>query len=73
MGYEIITRKILSKSEFGYITSLHEPVAMLAELQLEDELGSNNTDSSVRNLLKKITFICGNLNKTDGADANTGQ
>ncbi|CAK8695413.1 unnamed protein product [Clavelina lepadiformis] len=71
VGYEIITRKILSKSEFGYITSLHEPVAMLAELQLEDELGSNNTDSSVRNLLKKITFICGNLNNTDGADANT--
>ncbi|XP_076808719.1 uncharacterized protein LOC143451853 [Clavelina lepadiformis] len=71
VAYEMITRCVLTPMEFGFLTSLGEPITMLNNRGLEDELCSNTSDSYIFNLLKNVALKCGSVNKYDRPDADT--
>ncbi|XP_076809419.1 receptor-interacting serine/threonine-protein kinase 2-like isoform X1 [Clavelina lepadiformis] len=68
VAYEIITRRILTAAEYGYLTSLGHRATNFA--QLEENLGGNDVDISIFNKMKDTVIKCGSTNEAERPDAN---
>ncbi|CAK8695427.1 uncharacterized protein LOC143452397 [Clavelina lepadiformis] len=68
---EIITRRFLKPTEFGYLTSLGQPITNLIQLESKHEFGTDANAASIFKILKEVALECARANVREKPDAIT--